>query len=53
MRAWESDGDFRSAIESHPGIAALLSREQIAEAFSLQRQLGNVDRIFSRVFHEK
>ncbi|HXS98235.1 MAG TPA: adenylosuccinate lyase [Candidatus Limnocylindrales bacterium] len=50
MRAWESEGDFRSAIESDPEITAVLSKEKIAEAFSLERQLRNVDKIFARVF---
>jgi len=50
MRAWEEEGDFRAAIESDPEIAAVLSKEQIAESFSLERQLLNVDKIFARVF---
>ncbi len=50
MRAWEEEGDFRAAIEADPEIARVLTREQIAEAFSLDRQLRNVRRIFSRVF---
>jgi len=50
MSAWESEGDFRSAIESAPEITAVLSKEKIAEAFSLERQLRNVDKIFARVF---
>jgi adenylosuccinate lyase len=50
MKAWESDGDFRAAIESHPEITALLTPAQIARAFSLDRQLGHVDAIFERVF---
>jgi len=50
MRAWEEDGDFRAAIEADPEIRAALAPEQIAEAFSLDRQLRNVDRIFERVF---
>jgi adenylosuccinate lyase len=52
MKAWESDGDFRAAVEKHPEIGALLSREQITQSFSLERQLGNVGRIFERVFQE-
>jgi adenylosuccinate lyase len=52
MRAWESDGDFREAIEADPEIAKVLTKEQLAEAFSLDRQLRNVDRIFERVFAE-
>jgi adenylosuccinate lyase len=50
MRAWEEDGDFRKAIEDDPEIRRVLKLEQIAEAFSLERQLRNVDKIFERVF---
>jgi adenylosuccinate lyase len=50
MRAWEEEGDFRAAVEADPEIRAILSPAQIAEAFSLDRQLRNVDRIFERVF---
>jgi adenylosuccinate lyase len=50
MRAWEEEGDFRAAIEADPEIRAALTPAQIAEAFSLDRQLRNVDRIFERVF---
>ncbi|HLH19950.1 MAG TPA: adenylosuccinate lyase [Bryobacteraceae bacterium] len=50
MRAWEEEGDFRAAIEADPEIRRVLRQEQIAEAFSLERQLRNVDRIFERVF---
>jgi len=50
MRAWEEEGDFRAAVEADPEIRAVLSPQQIAEAFSLVRQLRNVDQIFARVF---
>ena len=50
MRAWDEEGDFRSAIEADPDIRAVLGAEQIAAAFSLERQLRNVDKIFARVF---
>jgi adenylosuccinate lyase len=50
MRAWEEEGDFRAAIEGDPEVRAILKPEQIAEAFSLDRQLRNVDKIFARVF---
>jgi|CZKE01.1.fsa_nt_gi adenylosuccinate lyase len=50
MRAWEEEGDFRAAIEADPEIRAALAPEQIAKAFSLERQLRNVDKIFERVF---
>jgi adenylosuccinate lyase len=50
MRAWEDEGDFRKAIESDPEIKKIMTPEKIAEAFSLERQLRNVDKIFERVF---
>ncbi len=50
MRAWEEEGDFRSSIEADPEIRAILSAEQIAQSFSLDRQLRNVGLIFARVF---
>ena len=50
MRAWETEGDFRAAIEADPEIGKFLTPDEIAEAFSLERQLRNVDRIFARVF---
>jgi adenylosuccinate lyase len=50
MRAWEEEGDFRAAIQNDPEVRAALSPEKIAEAFSLDRQLRNVDKIFARVF---
>ena len=40
----------RRSAEADPEIAKVLTREQIAEAFSLDRQLRNVHRIFERVF---
>jgi adenylosuccinate lyase len=50
LEAWRQEGDFRAAIESDPEVRAVLSPEQIAYSFSLERQLRNVDRIFERVF---
>jgi adenylosuccinate lyase len=50
MRAFETESDFRAAIEGDAEIGKLLSKEQIAESFSLQRQLRHVDHIFRRVF---
>ena len=50
MRAWEEEGDFRAAIEGDPEVRSVLSPEQVAQAFSLERQLRNIDRIFARVF---
>ena len=50
MKAWEQEGDFRASVENDPEVTAVLSKEKIAEAFSLERQLRNVDQIFARVF---
>jgi len=50
MQAWDEEGDFRAAVEADPEIRAVLSPKKIAEAFSLDRQLRNVDAIFGRVF---
>ncbi|MFN3326333.1 MAG: adenylosuccinate lyase [Bryobacteraceae bacterium] len=52
MRSWEQGGDFRAAIEADPEVRAVLPPERIAEAFSLDRQLRNVDAIFRRVFDD-
>jgi adenylosuccinate lyase len=53
MRAWETEGDFRAAIESDKEVLSYLSIEQINTAFSLDRYLTHVDRIFNRVFTSK
>jgi adenylosuccinate lyase len=50
MEAFETETDFRSRIESDPEITKLLTKEQIAESFSLDRQLRHVGHIFARVF---
>jgi adenylosuccinate lyase len=50
MRAWENEGNFRASIESDKEVLFYLSIEQIREAFSVDRYLLHVDRIFTRVF---
>ena len=50
MQAWNSDGDFRAAVQADPAIKNHLKPEQFAHAFSLERQLKHVDTIFARVF---
>ncbi len=50
MEAWENEGDFQAAIEADESIAKLVSREKLAETFSVERQLRHVDAIFNRVF---
>ena len=50
MRAWREESDFRAAIEQDAEIRAALGSEALGRAFSLERQLSNVDKIFARVF---
>ncbi len=50
MEAFESETDFRAAIENDSKIVGLLTREGIDQSFSLDRQLRHVDAIFARVF---
>ena len=49
MRCWEEGGDFRAAVAADPEIRAVLSPEQLAQSFSLERQLRHVDQIFARL----
>jgi hypothetical protein len=51
MRSWDSGSDFRVAVEQDTEIRKVLSLQQIADAFSLDRQLRNSDKIFNRVFN--
>jgi adenylosuccinate lyase len=50
LQAWETDGDFAAAIQADPQIREFLTQEQLEHAFSLARQLRNVDQVFERVF---
>ena len=50
MRAWESGGSFRSAVESDKEVLSFLSVEKIKASFSAERQLTHIDRIFRQVF---
>lgn len=50
MRSWETESNFRAAIENDADVRKHLTLEQLAESFSLERQLTNVDKIFERVF---
>lgn len=52
MHAWETETSFRTAIENDPAVREHLSLEKIEAAFSMDRQLANVDKIFARVFGE-
>jgi adenylosuccinate lyase len=50
MQAWETDGDFESAVRADPAIAKVLTPSQLDTTFSLERHLKHVDTIFDRVF---
>jgi adenylosuccinate lyase len=50
MEAWKNEGDFRAAIAADPSVKRFLSDKQLENAFSLHRQLKNIDAIFHRVF---
>ena len=52
LRAWEQDGSFREMVEADPDISRHLGPDDYERAFSLDRQLRNVDAIFRRVFGE-
>jgi adenylosuccinate lyase len=52
MRAWRKGDNFRELILHDRVITKRVPRHQIARAFDLKRQLGNVDKIFARVFGE-
>ena len=50
MQSWETESDFQAAVASDPQIKSFLTPEELQYTFSLDRQLKNVDAIFSRVF---
>jgi adenylosuccinate lyase len=50
MRAWQEDLDFRRLVSRDRRITRRIARRRLEQAFSLRRQLRNVDAIFSRVF---
>src|SRR5438270_1448049 len=50
MRAWKEDLNFREQVMNDAEITSRVPAKQIEQAFSLKRQLRNVDKIFERVF---
>ncbi|HET9182997.1 MAG TPA: adenylosuccinate lyase [Candidatus Angelobacter sp.] len=50
MRAWKEDLNFRELVMHDPEIGSRVPPKQIEQAFSIERQLRNVDKIFARVF---
>jgi len=49
MNSWKNDLIFREEIAKVPEITARLTPEKLARAFDYNRQLANVDAIFTRV----
>jgi adenylosuccinate lyase len=52
MRAWKQGVNFRELVTKDKRISKRISAQQLNRAFSLKRQLRNVDKIFERVFGE-
>jgi adenylosuccinate lyase len=50
MRAWKEDLNFRELVMNDAEITSRVPPKQIQQAFSIERQLRNVDKIFGRVF---
>lgn len=50
MTAWKEDLDFARRVKEDAEIRKVLSDEEIAEVFRLERYLEHVDAIFTRVF---
>lgn len=52
MRAWKEDLNFRELVISDSEITSRVPAKQIQQAFSIERQLRNVNKIFERVFEK-
>jgi adenylosuccinate lyase len=50
MKVWEEKKDLKEELLHDPDVRALLSEEEIGEAFDLNYHLKHVDTIFTRVF---
>jgi len=50
MKAWKDDLNFHDMVMGDPDITGRIPKDQIQRAFSIERQLRNVDKIFKRVF---
>ena len=50
MRAWKEDLNFRELVMKDRQITSKIPIKRLEQAFSLKRQLRNVDKIFARVF---
>jgi adenylosuccinate lyase len=50
LRAWQTESDFRQAIQQDTEVVRYLSPTQLARTFDVKQQLKHVDTLFSRVF---
>ncbi len=50
MKAWKEDLNFRELVSKDPEIVGKVEKSKVENAFNLDRQLRNVDKIFKRVF---
>ena len=50
MAVWKTGGDFRARLASDPAVATLLDDAAFDEIFDARAYLGQVDKIFKRVF---
>ncbi|MGH9430201.1 MAG: adenylosuccinate lyase [Terriglobia bacterium] len=50
MQVWKTGEDFRTLVERDPDVRRFLAPDDIARAFSVERQLKHVHAIFRRVF---
>jgi adenylosuccinate lyase len=49
MRVWDEDRDFKDLLAQDPDVHALLSPQDLDEAFDLEHELRHVDAVFARV----
>ena len=52
MQVWQTREDFRMLVERDRDILRYLTARDIAQAFSVKRQLRHVDEVFRRVFRK-
>jgi adenylosuccinate lyase len=52
MRAFHERRDFKGLLLEDEDVTSVLSRSEIEQAFDLNHQLRNVDKVFARVFHQ-
>lgn len=50
MRVWDEGGTFREKVASDTDVNRVLTAKDVERVFDSGRLLGNVDRIFNRVF---